>query len=823
MIGELRFAGDLPLSVTIGVAGLACCFVMWAYRRETAGLPRPYRYLLPGLRGVAVALAILVLSGPVWHSRSVIGTLGRVVFAIDSSQSMTEIDSEPSTVAADRLARAKQLLVGSGETSGWIESLTQTHAVEVLDFSAGQPTIVWSSVEGPAPPTLDISPDGTQTDLESAIRPASGLLLADELESEDATKDERRVRAAVVLMTDGRDTMNSNAVGLAAEFLDAGIQTHAVGFGSEQEPADIGIVEIRYPESISADGVLAGEIVVKQFGMSGQTARVQIMADGDQVWDQVLTIESDGQKVIPFQVDVEPLVAGINAIAPRGVRRTSVVLDLTAMISPLATTTNSAQYSDWSVTGRSHHSKSFRVAATSRERQLLILDGSSRWEIRYLRNLFQRDPAWTVNTVLFGGGTDSDPIKRGDGAGQLPESQTGFAKYDAIVLGEVPAEQLQSVDQHRICEFVSRGGGMVIIDGRYDRIRQFSASSSEGQNTIDGASTYDPNSLLDRTSPAANKTMAGLVPVQFTEGDARMQVRSIRPTRLGEAHPLMNLSGAQGDVKASWTNLPSPRAAVRVTAKPDSEVWAYAVGTDQRQTPWLVTQLYGSGRVFYFSSDQTWRWRYKLADQLHSKFWNQLLAAAMQPPYAASDDYVSVGTDRVQYSEGDSANLRVRLQDTNGQPVSDATVDALLVSGDQVVATIPLTVENPDRGTYFGITEALECDANDDTKYEVRVRASGFDSAALLASAPLWVTPPVNLEWRRVSLNGNGLRSLVQSGGGTYAHETDAAKLLDQLRPLSSGTIVESDLHLWKSYYWFVVIIAILTAEWILRKQAGLV
>ncbi len=42
--------------------------------------------------------------------------------------------------------------------------------------------------------------------------------------------------------------------------------------------------------------------------------------------------------------------------------------------------------------------------------------------------------------------------------------------YDAIILGEIPAEQFDKTDADRIRNFVTRGGGLIVIDGRYDRM-----------------------------------------------------------------------------------------------------------------------------------------------------------------------------------------------------------------------------------------------------------------------------------------------------------------------------------------------------------------
>ncbi|MEL6108029.1 MAG: hypothetical protein AAFU85_18545, partial [Planctomycetota bacterium] len=82
LFGNLRFSGDLPVWMVLPMVVVAILAVLALYLRETKSLDAPYRYLLPALRSTAVALVIFILAGPVWHHRQVVGTLGRVVFAV---------------------------------------------------------------------------------------------------------------------------------------------------------------------------------------------------------------------------------------------------------------------------------------------------------------------------------------------------------------------------------------------------------------------------------------------------------------------------------------------------------------------------------------------------------------------------------------------------------------------------------------------------------------------------------------------------------------------------------------------------------------------
>ena len=778
MTGTIRFAGDWSLGTVVVLTTAAMLLMTALYLRETRSLAAPYRWLLPGLRGTTVALLMLTLAGPVWHRRQVFGTLGQVTFAVDVSQSMSLSDSSSSDASLSRLRRATELLAGDRAEAGWIETLRETHEIDVVAFSTGPPRRVWSSTQDLAELTLgELEATGEGTELLSVLEFPRGLDPDAEIDSPPRADGDAARRSAIVLLTDGRDTSRRSALDFA-QLRGASESIHAVGFGSDQEPEDVGILGVVHPENVAADGRLSGEINLKHFGRIGTTVDVRIEAFAETVWRQTVSIETDGQQTISFDFEIGPIVASRLAGVSRRVRRNTVVLELRAIVEPTAGEMT-----------EKNNAFDFRVAASTRERRLLVLDGSSRWEIRYLRNLFERDPRWQVDTVLFGPGTDMPQAIWGDQPGQLPATREAMARYDAVVIGEIPYQQLDTAAMFRIRDFVTRGGGLILIDGRYDRLRGMSRTQ-----------------------------LGELIPVRHTDGGERPEVRFLQPTSLGREHPILHLGGRTDDLAAFWRRLPAPIDVSSVVAQEDAEVWGEAIGLDGRRHPWLVTRLFGAGRVFYLADGQTWRWRYKVADRIHARFWNQLVNAAMQPPYSASDDFVAIGTDRVEYGPGDRVNVRARLQDTRGDPVGDATVDALIVRGDSVVATVPLSVDDPARGTYTGATPPLESGS-----YEVKVRASGFDSSALQASTPIWVESREPGEFERVSLNQDTLRQLAELGGGVFLHESSAQQLLDELKPLSTGRIVESDFLIWQSYYWFAAVLVLLTLEWWLRKRAGLV
>lgn len=863
LLAGFRFSTDLPVWLVLVGALAAGLLVMLLYLRETSVLHSPWSWLLPGMRGTAVVLACLLLAGPVWHRRQIIGNPARIVWAVDRSQSMAEDDSGAGGTE-DRLRRSTDLLFGAQNNEGWLARLRETHLMDVVTFDDAS-RLAWSSdMQSDAQEPLKIDPndprtqleaqakrlldtaDGRLTDLSSPLRTVlegtrthatEGSTSTIDSDAEPLSQDDSATSSRVVVMfSDGRDTAGrADASEIATQLADAGWQVHTLGMGSVDEAADVGVVDVDVPERVADDGRLAGRVWIKHFGLEQRDMRVDIRSGEQVMWSETMPIAGDGKSPVDFDFAVETLMQRASANDIRGVDRESVALSLSADVSLLGTPDAKT----------ANNSMSFRVAAASRDRQLLILAGSPRWEIRYLRNLFSRDPAWAVDTVLFGPGTDTPVVARGEEPGELPVSSRAWSRYDAVILGEIPPDQWTREDADHLSEFVAAGGGLIVIDGRYGRIEDLvSITAAPPPST----GPY-PRSGDTGREQSVDAMMAGLIPVRFSRDDRSAKIESILPTDAGRTHPVMLLdvaddggagaTGGVGGTGAIWKHLPAPSSINVVVPSPDAEIWADAIDVDGKSMPWLVTRLFGAGRVFYFSSGQTWRWRYKVESRLHSRFWNQLISAAMQPPYAVRDDFVAIGTDKIDYRVGQSATIRARLLGTSGGSFSSGdpsssggpmssggtgsqsparTVDALLLRDGQVVATLPMRLEDAQRRTYVGQTDALP-----EGEYRVRVRASGFDAAALKASTPIWVVPRRGGELDRVSLDEASLQRIAHSGGGVYVHESSAAEVLANLQPLSGGRIVESDLLLWQSWWVFVIIIALLGVEWWLRKKVGLI
>jgi hypothetical protein len=242
-----------------------------------------------------------------------------------------------------------------------------------------------------------------------------------------------------------------------------------------------------------------------------------------------------------------------------------------------------------------------------------------------------------------------------------------------------------------------------------------------------------------------------------------------------------------------------------------------AILKERHKAPAVVGRRFGAGRVLYCAFDATWRWRYKVADRYHQKYWNQVVSWLMEAPYAVKDDYVSLDVGAHTYEEGDTARLRVRLRDREGKPLLDASAEAIVYREGKKLATIALEPDSDRGGIYRGATAELE-----PGDYEVGVSVTGFSELEMKARTTFTVEPRKAEEYVDLTCDESLLGEMAEASGGAYLREEDAGSLVSLLTPLSEGKIVVEEMRLARSYWWFLPIILLLTLEWFIRKRAGM-
>jgi uncharacterized membrane protein len=669
--------------------------------------------------------------------------------------------------ARSRWQRVESLLLGGKESL--LAKLAAKHAVELRALAGPDTPLLWQpEAPGPGaatPASLALAPTNIASDLGDPARRAV-----------DAVPG--APRTAVVIFSDGQHNSGPSPLSVAKALASRNVPMFTVGLGPETAPDDLAVLQATGPESVFMDDRARGQIHLKEDWPAGQSYLLKIEHQGRTIWAQTVKSEQKHARSVPFDFPIKETVQAELARQEAGLKFASLPLSLQVSATPLAperiTNNNTA---------------TLRFRTVTQRPKALVLDGRPRWEFRYLRNLFERDGKWEINALLAGaGGGEARPWPRGPGAGRFPADRETLFSYHLVVFGDLPAAYLKTEELEWIREFVEkRGGGVIFVDGRQEQL-----------------ATY------------ANTPLSALLPVGWQGGPLEGTGVQLRPTSRGNALTPLALSSNPQENALIWDSLPGPRWVAGATALPGADVLLNAVAPG-RTVPALAFRRYGAGRVLYAAFDESWRWRFEVADKHHQRFWNQVARWIMDPVYPVEDKFVSLDAGPLVYAPGDQAELRVQVRDTQGRLLPRAKVEAHLFRAGARVAALPLSADESGGGIYRGQTTALT-----EGEYEVRVRVEGLPESDLKARATFLVEKPRPNELAELACNEALLRQMAAESNGEYLREEEAARLVDKLAPLSQGRIIESETILWQSWWWFGAVIVLLTLEWALRKRAGM-
>ena len=448
-----------------------------------------------------------------------------------------------------------------------------------------------------------------------------------------------------------------------------------------------------------------------------------------------------------------------------------------------------------------NNSWSFDVAVSDDRTAVLLVDSRPRWEFRYLRNLFYgRDKSIHLQYLLTEpdriGGIDAvEPLPPasasrpfGDAeAGALPVDADEWRKFDVIILGDVGPDLITPEVSAQISECVSdRGALLVVIAG--------------------------PRSM---------------------------------PHASGRLHPVMRQSASMLESEAIWAGIPDMRWRFQgMGAKPGAEVLAFAesAGRDpgdlaeitagdaaarldaedmrRRRDALVVARNYGRGRVLVLNFDQTWRMRYLAGDRLHHRFWGQVVRWGVGEKLRAGRDELRVGTDRLSYAPGDAPQVFGRVTDADFMPVEDARIVARLLAPDgSLAAETPLSPREGGQGLYDGEFPPLATNGT----YRVELRRDDAPDIQPARTLLMSVSARRPAERSDVSASREVPGMIARWTGGRVVSPEEADSLAEGFgegRRDIDETVSEP---LWNHPAWFAALVALLVAEWMVRRRNGLV
>jgi hypothetical protein len=426
--GSLGWEHPLPAwawaLVGLAAGGLAA----WSYGRLLG--PRPVRITLAGVRSLLLIAVVVLLAGPTLVDPREHEEPDALVLLVDRSGSLQVRDMRDEAgqaISRDEALRRAILsqadVFGDGALAGesrrtiWLGFGEQVYELPPLTTPE-----IWErdEVGAHAPGTA------IRTALEQAVRAAGG-----------------RPLSSIVLFSDGRSPQ-STGMDLVRQLNSRGAVVHVVPLGAETPPMDLAIGQVDAPREAFARDAIPVTVAVDLSGAPGvDLGRVRVLlvdeATGEPLDEQTL-VEAEGDRVrLTARSEQEGLVR----------YRVEVVYDGP---EPELITDNNARTVD--------------VQIIDRPIRVLYVEGYPRWEYRYLKNALIREESIDSSMLLLS--ADRAFAQEGDSPiTRPPNTAEEMARYDVVILGDVPPGYFTPQQLTLLRDHVVNGGGLMWIGGAY--------------------------------------------------------------------------------------------------------------------------------------------------------------------------------------------------------------------------------------------------------------------------------------------------------------------------------------------------------------------
>jgi hypothetical protein len=597
----------------------------------------------------------------------------------------------------------------------------------------------------------------------------------------------------VILLTDGRHNRGELPAGRATKLSERKTPIYALALGAKQAGPDVAIIGLETPNAVFKDAENAQNVntavkaTLRVRGLPAQEIVVELQGLGR-------TLEQ--KRIVHDGTDRDYPLSFAAALSEEGTQK------LTVTARPAR-----------GLAHAENASRSALVKVVEDQAEVLLIDGEARWEQHYLATALGRDPmVRRTKSVIFvqprlGRIDESELQKMNHPALTLPTEPDALAAYDCIVLGDVSPEQLPLEERKRLEKYVSeRGGTLVILAGKRSMPLEFAKAQAAEEDPL--------AKLLPIVEPQVVKPADGF---------------SIALTDEGKHTPLMQLAETleDGDV---WSELPPHYWGVVGRPKPAATALARAGTEDKSEQALIAWHAYGRGRVLFVGVDSTWRWRYKVGDRHHHRFWGQLVRwAAADRLLEGGTAQVRYGTPRAMYASGQEIDVLLRLGDEVPTELPKGLARARIVkqgAKEEAVAVVELARREGQPRVLQGRVRDLP-----DGTYRVELDVPDLADRLQPPTAPgvpkprtaeFSVSPPDSRELLELTTDWDLLKELGdKSGGAVYAPE-DAGQLIDLLTRAEKTRAEGTEHRLWEWWPTLALFLLLLTAEWVGRKWAGL-
>lgn len=813
------------------VAALVVAYVWRMYRRDGADLRPWVAYLLLLLRTAAWVGLFLVWLQPQWRNEEDIVTPSRVVVLVDSSLSMAEKANDDATESSAGVDEKIRSGSRSAEALKFLESpavaeLRKTHEIHVAAFDAGamRRIVAWerTAETTTAGTASSIAAQTAHAELVDAVAPRGGETRLGEALSQLLFEHRAAPVSGVVLLTDGGQNTGLEPLDALAR---AGADRvpvpplFPIGLGSVAAPQNVRIQDVVAPARTYPNDAFTVTGIVQAQGLAGRSVSVELQwrtaNPGGGPAEQMPSLGRE-KKTIVLPEDGKPTAVEFT-LKPEKVGRTTVSV---AIANPPADDRNPAD-----------NALDVDVEVTERRNKILLFAAAATREYQFLRNQLQRlvrsdgtkDKEFVVDILLQ---TGSDGISQDSSEilEDFPDTPEAMFDYDCVIAFDPDWRRLTLAQTTLLKQWVEeKAGGLIVVAGRMHT----------------DALARDPNL----------SSIRALYPIEFGRiilggGDplgGRSEPWKIALSEEGKKSDFLRLDDATTGAYQAWADFEGFYDYHEIKGvKEKATVLASLVDPhftgggksklkDDARPFLLVSQAVGAGRVLYLASGELWRLR-SVNSSLFTRIYTQFVRHVAQARLlrGSKRGVLLVDHDNGRYSLNDVVEVRAQLMDARAKPLTEPSVDLLVLAPDQTQQKVTLERDAQLPGNYRGLFPVRQVGA-------YRLDLELPDGPSDLPPRRLQVRIP-NKESDDVRMNAALLERLAAATKGSYFTGVDGAlggANLAAVAPSSplAGLLADKTrvtprlakpVSLWDNQWTMTILCGLLGLEWLIRRLVRL-
>lgn len=814
--------GVFVLIAVVAAIGFA---VFWMYRREINTCPMPVKMLMGGLRLLVLLLLVALYLKPSVFYQQVNEIKPTIAMLRDSSLSFDRGDNYRSQDQVNQLATVTGLAAGDIESGQvkrslllnqafkknpkLLEQLRNKGAIRVINFSDGNTPVAVIPAIAKNETATDQEPGNEPGNRNEGDEAVQGLL-RDSLPDLDANglgtdvwqalreslEDANRM-SSILLISDGQHNGSEDPLEIARKASTLGIPVFAIGVGDPNPPKNLAVNEVYVRDKAYPDEPFEIEAILQtsQVGNEGMPPRIDV-----QLLQQRIDPRT-GKPGAPEQVKSEEVEVPVNG----GRIRVDFDQVLNQPGKYIYTVQVAALDDETETDDNSLISSEMEVV--DEKVKVLLISGLPSWDYQQVSRLLQRDSTISLSCWLQSM-DETRPQEGNDPISELPRSRQTLFEYNVILLMDPNPEEFDAQWIELLQDFCKdKAGGVLFMAG--------------------------PQFTSEFVTMNRLKGIRELLPVKFGDNefiDSIEALASAKDNKPGKMllvnhnmdHPVMSFRSDPGETQKIWNLMPGifwnfPTLAAKPTARVLLERGDQV--NAEGNPPLMVAGRSGAGTVLYMGFQGTWRWRpVGVQAQYFDRFWIQVVRYLVETRSLQGSRRGFIDTEKTEFELGDRVLLVGRVLDEEFRPSTQPVHKAIVRSDDGRTQTVEMKLLPNQTGRYEGTFVAQRIG-----NFEATIDLDSSGEEKLIDPIAFRVVPP-SAESGAYWLNEKLLMEIADQSGGKYFRLEQLDQVAESLPTLVTRAEFNSppkplwDANKYLRWLIFVLPVALLTVEWILRK-----